>query len=354
MQGIRNLSIVTIAGAVVLAAAGQTPAVAQTLTITSWGGAYSASQRQAYYEPFMKETGMTVLEDEWSGDISQIRAQVETGNYKWHVVDVETDHVLAGCDEGILEVLDWSKLGLSPDDMLPGAAHDCAVGTISWSTIYAYDGDVLQEGNRPTTAADFFDLERFPGKRGLWRSPKHNLEFALIADGVPIDQIYDVLSTEDGLQRAFAKLDTIKSEVIWWEAGAQPPQLLADGEVVMTTAWNGRIFNAVKEEGKNFIMVWDGQALDYDHFVIPKGHPEAELGYQFIAYASRPDIQKNQSKFISYGPTVKATVPLINPDILKDLPTAPENTQNYYVVNAAWWADHREELAERLNAWLAQ
>ena len=355
MRNIVKLSVLTLAGVAVLGLTGAAPSFAQDkVTVASWGGAYSMSQRKAFHEPYMKDTGITVLEDEWTGDIAQIRAQVETGNYKWHVIDMETDHVLAGCDEGILEIIDWSKIGLTPDDLLPGAAHDCAVGTISWSTIYAYDGDVLKEGNRPTTAADFFDLEKFPGKRGLWRTPKHNLEFALIADGVPVDQIYNVLSSEAGLNRAFDKLDSIKSDVIWWEAGAQPPQLLADREVVITTAWNGRIFNAVKEEGKNFIMVWDGQGIDYDHFAIPKGHPESDLAHQFIAYASRPDVQKNQSKYISYGPTVKATVPLINPDILKDLPAAPENTQNYYVVNAAWWADRREELVERLNAWLAQ
>ncbi len=229
-------------------------AVGDEITVASWGGAYQTSQREAYFKPYAKEAGVNVLEDEWSGDLAQIRVQVETGNYKWHVIDVETDHVLGGCDQGVLEEIDYSLLG-GVDAFLPGTAHECGVGTISWATIYAYDADVWPEGNRPTMMADFFDLSKFPGKRGMYKSPKFNFEFALIADGVPAKDVMSVLSAPGGVERAFAKLDTIKDQVVWWEAGAQAPQLLADKEVVMTTAWNGRIYDAVKKEGKNFVIV---------------------------------------------------------------------------------------------------
>jgi putative spermidine/putrescine transport system substrate-binding protein len=207
---------------------------------------------------------------------------------------------------------------------------------------------------RPTTAADFFDLKKFPGKRGMWKSPKHNIEFALIADGVPVNRVYEVLRTPDGVARAFRKLDTIKSQIVWWEAGAQPPQLLSDKAVLMTTAWNGRIYDAVVKHKKNFVIVWDGQGLDYDWFVIPKGHPQKELALKFIAFASTPEVQANQSKYISYGPTTHKALKLITPAILKDLPTAPENTKKHYVVGAKWWADRREELTEKFNTWAAK
>ena len=109
---------------------------------------------------------------------------------------------------------------------------------------------------------DFFDLERFPGRRGMRRSPVANLEFALMGDGVPAEEVYAVLDTRAGVERAFRKLDTIKDEVVWWETGAQPPQMLADGEVLMSTAYNGRIFNAQVLEEQSFVIVWDGQVLD--------------------------------------------------------------------------------------------
>ncbi len=355
MRNVIKYSILTLAGAAILGVTGPAPSYAQDLTATSWGGAYSMSQRKAYYEPFTKEFGITVLEDEWDGSMSKVRAMVDTGNYVTHVIDAETSDVVEGCDEGTLEEIDYSRLG-GKDRFIPGAALDCGVGTITWSTIYAYDGDAFPEGSpRPTTMADLFDVEKFPGPRSLYRNPDPNLEFALMADGVPMDQIFSTLETEAGVDRAFAKLDQINPPVkVWWTAGAQPPQLLADKEVVMATAWNGRIFNAVKKEGKNFVIVWDGQILDMDYWVIPKGHPELDLAYKFIEFASRHEVMGNQSKFISYGPTVAAAVPFIDPAILKDLPTAPENTKNYLNANFDFWADRGEELEERFEAWLLE
>jgi putative spermidine/putrescine transport system substrate-binding protein len=353
MRNVIKYSILTLAGAAILGVTDPAPSYSQTLTATSWGGAYSMSQRKAYYEPFTAEFGITVLEDEWDGSMAKVRAMVDTGNYVTHVIDAEKSDVVEGCDEGTLETIDYSRLG-GEDKFIPGAALECGVGTITWSTIYAYDGDAFPEGGpRPTTIGDLFDTEAFPGPRALYRNPDPLLEWALMADGVPMDQIFSTLETEAGIDRAFAKLDEIKPHVkVWWTAGAQPPQLLADKEVVMASAWNGRIFNAVKNEGKNFVIVWDGQILDMDYWVIPKGHPELDLAYKFLEYASRPEVMGNQSKYISYGPTVYDAVPLIDPAILADLPTAPANTKNYLNANFQFWADRGEELAERFEAWL--
>ena len=155
-----------------------------------------------------------------------------------------------------------------------------------WSTIYAYDDKTIGD-KKPTTIADFFDTKTWTGKRGLRKTPKANLEMALLADGVPAADIYQVLGTPEGVDRAFKKLDTLKSNAVWWEAGAQPPQLLADGEVQMTTAYNGRIFNAIASENKPFKIVWDGQIFDLDLFVIPKGTKKKDLALKFIAFCDR-------------------------------------------------------------------
>jgi len=201
---------------------------------------------------------------------------------------------------------------------------------------------------------DLFDLQKFPGKRGLQKRAFVNLEWALIADGVPIADVYKVLSTPEGVDRAFKKLDTIKSEVVWWEAGAQPPQLLADGQVVITSAWNGRIFNAVKTDGKPFKIVWDAQGFDWDWWAIPKGGPRVDKAYDFVAYSSQPDKMANQTKYISYGPANKDAIPNIDPAVLPDLPTAPQNMTNVLIVDPQFWADNTEQLDQRFNAWLAQ
>ena len=345
--------ILVAAGATLLGFGGAAPIQAGEITVVSWGGSYSASQRKAFHEPFMKETGHTLLEDEWNGDIAKVRAWVETENYLGHVIDAESGHLFAGCDEAIWEPIDYAKLGLSPDDFLPEAGHECGVGNISWSTVYAYRTDIFPD-DPPGNWADFWNVEKFPGKRGVYKSPKFNLEFALIADGVPAAQVNETLNGEGGVDRAFAKLDELKAHIIWWESGSQAPQLLADKEVAMSTGWNGRFYSAIVDDGQPFQIVWDGQGMDYDYWVIPNGHPEVDLAYEFIAFASRPERMGDQTTYISYGPLRKGADQYVNPDILPHLPTAPQNTVNWFKSDTRFWADQREGLSERFNVWVAQ
>ena len=348
----KRLSVMLQSAALLLATV--SPVLAEdAITVTSYGGAYAKSQELAFYGPFTKETGVKVLQDEWDGSTAKLKGMVETGQVTWDIVDVEPGHALQGCDEGWLEEIDYSKLG-GREAFVEGAAMDCAVATIVFSTVVAYDATKFPNGG-PVTMADFFDTKKFPGARSLRKAPKTTLEFALIADGVPTGDVYKVLATKEGVDRAFAKLDTIKSDVkVWWSAGAQPPQLLADGEVAMTTAWNGRIYDAVKNSGKDFKIMWDGQGMDFNLWAEPKGGKNKELADQFIAFTMKPEVMAEQSKYISYGPTLKAAIEKIPADILADLPTAPDNTKNAFVVDAQFWADHDEELTERFNKWLAQ
>ncbi|HJP10818.1 MAG TPA: ABC transporter substrate-binding protein [Arenicellales bacterium] len=341
-------------GALVLFGAGFAgPVTADNLTATSWGGSYSESQRKAYYEPFMKATGHTVLEDEWGGDLAKIRAMVETNTYTTHVIDAESPDVQQGCDEGILEPIDYDALGFGPDDMAAGAGHECGVGTISWSTTLVYDKDQIS-GAGPANWADFWNVSKFPGKRALYKGANPNLEFALFADGVAASDMYKVLSTPEGVDRAFAKLSELKPHLIWWESGAQAPQLLADKEVSMTSAWNGRAYTAIVNDGRNFEIVWDGQVIDYDYWIVPAGHPELALAWEFIKFASSPENQGNQSKYISYGCLRKGCDAYVDPKILPHLPTAPANMKNWLKSSTNWWVDNGDDMSKRYNTWVAK
>jgi putative spermidine/putrescine transport system substrate-binding protein len=293
-----------------------------------------------------------------------IKAMVEANNVTIDVASLEYADAIRLCDEGVLEPIDPAILPPGNDgtpaleDFLPGAVTECGVSTDIWATVFAYDTTKFPDGG-PTTAADFFDLEKFPGKRGIRKGAKAVLEFALMADGVAPADVYATLGTPEGVDRAFAKLDTIKSEVVWWEAGAQAPQILADGEVVMTTAYNGRIFSAQIAEGKPFQIVWDGQIYENEMYVIPKGAPNMEEAKQFIAYATSTDGLRQQAQWISYGPARKSS--LIDPLIFNDgktemathLPTYPDNLKNALESNWEFWVDRDAELNERFNAWLA-
>ncbi len=359
-------SSLTIAGVSALGLWAALPAqAADSLTVVSWGGAYTKSQVEAYHKPYKEKTGTKILSENYNGGLAEIKAQVEAGNVNWDLVDLELADVVRGCDEGLLEPLDLGALPPAPDgkaardDFIAGTLHECGVATIIWSTIYAYD-DTKFSGGKPTTLADFFDTGKFPGKRGMRKSPKVNLEFALMADGVPSNKVYEVLATPEGVDRAFAKLDTIKDDVVWWEAGAQPPQLLADGEVAMTTAYNGRIFNAQAEENKPFVIVWDGQVWDIDLWGIPKGSKNKDAAMEFIKFSTDTQRLADQAAWISYGPARQSSIPLIGKhatagvDMAPHMPTAPENFRTAVQNDFEFWADYQDELNERFNAWLAK
>ncbi|MDX1738797.1 MAG: extracellular solute-binding protein, partial [Alphaproteobacteria bacterium] len=231
---------------------------------------------------------------------------------------------------------------------------ECGVGTITWATIIAFNKEAFS-GPKPATMADFFDLDKFPGKRGVRKSPKVMLEFALIADGVPAAKVYDVMETEEGIDRAFKKLESIKGDIVWWESGSQPPQLLADGEVTMSAAWNGRIQSAIDNENQPLEIIWDGQNLDFDMWVIPKGTKNLDKAYDFIAFASDPKYMGKQHEYIGYGPvTNDAGKMIVKPELAAKLPSAPVNMANWVPHNNEYWADNFDDLNERFLAWISQ
>ena len=326
-------------------------AEARDLTVTSWGGNYQDAQREVYFEPFSKKTGTKLVEDSWNGGVGALRAKVEGGNSNWDVVQVEAEELELGCEEGLFEQLDWSALG-GKDKFIPAAVHECGVGAIVWTTLLTYDGARLKDG--PKSWADFWNTEKFPGKRGLRRGPKYTLEFALMADGVEPSQVYQTLGTDAGLERAFKKLDQLKSSIVWWEAGAQPQQLLASGEVVMTSAYNARIAAANKSDNRYFRIVWPGGVYAVDSWVILRDSPNKASGMDLIAFMSDPNNQKNLPPKVPYGVTNKAATALVDPAVLPNMPTEPGNLAAGLELDTEFWVANIERLTERFNAWVGQ
>jgi putative spermidine/putrescine transport system substrate-binding protein len=330
---------------------GLASAQARDLTVVSWGGNYQDAQREIYFKPFAELSGKPVLDESWDGGYGVIAAKVKAGQPNWDVVQVEAEELALGCADGMYEQLDWDKLG-GKDLYLPSAVSDCGVGAIVWTTALAYDGDKLKEA--PTSWADFWNVEKFPGKRGLRKGAKYALEFALLADGVKAEELYDVLGTPEGVDRAFKKLDEIKPHMIWWESGAQPLQLLSSGEVVMTAAYNGRISGINKTEGKNFKVVWPGSIYAVDSWVILKDAENAGAGMDFIAFASKAENQAKLPPFVAYGLPNKDAASMVPADLQSELPTDPKNLEGAVSLDVDFWIDNSEALTERFNAWLAQ
>jgi putative spermidine/putrescine transport system substrate-binding protein len=286
------------------------------------------------------------------------------------VVDVVASDAIRLCDEGLAMEIDHDEMLADAPDGTPASddfgemlVSDCFIPQIVYSTTAAYRNDVAEwNGEVPQDICALFDTERFPGQRTLEKRPINNLEWALLCDGVPKEEVYDVLETEEGIDRAFAKLDTIRDDVIWWSAAAEPPQLLADGEAVIGTSYNGRWFSVIEEQGQPVSMLWDAQVFDLDGWVIPAGLPEDRLNraLHFIRFATDTQRLADQAKWISYGPARQSSAPLVGEHaelgiaMAPHMPTDPENAQNTFLYNYEWWADYRDDLDARFQAWLAQ
>ena len=285
--------------------------MANEMTIVSWGGAYSKSQKNAYHDPYTANTGVKIINDESSAEaVAKLRAMNEAGNVTWDVVDVVAADAMRLCDEGLaMEIDPDTQLAAAPDgtpaseDFGDLLVSECFIPQIVYSTTFGYRTDLVGD-TPPTSICSIFDTEAYPGKRSLEKRPINNMEWALLCDGVAKADVYDVLETEEGQEQALAKLDTIKDDVIWWSAGADTPQLLADGEVVMGSTYNGRLFSVIVEQNQPVAMLWDAQVYDLDGWIIPAGlSPERQArALDYIMFATDTQRLADQAKWISYGP----------------------------------------------------
>jgi len=345
--------------------------MANEMTVVSWGGAYQQSQINAYHNPYIANTGITMIYDESSADaVARLRAMSEANNLTWDLVDVEGADSVRLCDEGLAMPINHDEqLAPAPDGTLAsvdfGASivSECFIPQIVFSTTFGYRTDMVPAGvEPPTSACAVFDLATYPGRRALNRRPIGNMEWALLCDGVPYDEVYATLETEEGLARAFAMLDTIKDQTVWWSAGAETPQLLADGEVFMGSTFNGRLFAAIAEQNQPIGLAWGYHMMDLDGWVVPAGLPEDRLArvMDYLYFATDTQRLADQAAYISYGPARASSAPLVGThatlgiEMGPHMPTDPANMEGAFVTNYLWWADYRDEIDARFQAWLAQ
>ncbi|MCX2726045.1 polyamine ABC transporter substrate-binding protein [Thermomicrobium sp. 4228-Ro] len=323
----------------------------KTLVFAGFGGAMQDAQRKAVLEPFARLTGATIVED--TTDIGKLKAMVDAGSVEWTVAQQGTFESRVLGKQGYLEPIDYSIVEKA--NFFEDVAGEFDVAVIYWSLILAYRTDKF--GNNPPQGwADFWNVEKFPGPRAMDKvdGPVGNLEFALLADGVPKDQVYQVLRTAEGVERAFRKLDEIKPHVtVWWEAGAQPAQLLTDGEVDLAQAWNGRI-DAAQRQGAPIAIQWNEGLLRTDSFIVPKGVKEKELAMDFINFATRPEVQAELSKYIPYSPTNAKAFDLLPEDLKARLPSAPAQKEKQLLADASFWLENLDRLTEQFNNWLTR
>ena len=340
------------------------------VVVASWGGAYTESQKLGYGDPSAKKLGIPIDWVDYSGGLSEVKAQKEAGAITWDIMDVYAMDTINGCDEGLFVEFNFDKdFPPAPDgtpasqDFFTTMPSKCAVGNILYSWTYGYHDEKIGS-NKPKTIKDFFNTKKWPGKRGIYKTAMHNLEMALAAEGVASGKLYDILETDAGLERAFNKIKELctdpKGGCVFWSAGAKPPELLMQEEVVMSTGWNGRFFNAEIGEGAPIKQAWDAQGLDYQYMSVVKGGPNEADAMKAIAEMTSTEGLAGSAKYIAYAPWRKSSLKIIEAgepwykdgktNMLSQMPTAPDNTKNYFLVDPIFWADNSTEIGEKWEA----
>ncbi len=334
------------------------------LIVASWGGAYLQAQQDALFKPFEAETAMQIKIQAYNGGLKILHSESVPD-----VIDMTEKDARLACEQGLLHKLDLrtrppilarSQAARKPeDDFIEGAILPCGIAHLTYATLLAFDERAFP-GEKPQKITDFFDIKRFPGKRALRKESASALEWALMAEGVPLEQIYDLLSTERGLHLALRRLDKIKDHIVWWDDPEEPSALLEAGEVIMSSGYNGRFF-AAQSRGVPLSMIWHGQIIDWNVWVIPRKTKNInKQARRFIHYVTQSDRMAQLAQRIPYGPTRKSALrriglhPQSGIPMRDHLPMAAHHL-GYALFRDAIWYAHTEKLRKRrFNEWLSQ
>ncbi|MGO4807767.1 polyamine ABC transporter substrate-binding protein [Arthrobacter sp. 2MCAF15] len=312
-----------------------------SLTFVSEGGAYQAAQSKAMVLPFTKATGTQVVEDQMDG-LAKIKSMVESGNVTWDVVSVDPYMAIGNCGT-LAEKLDFSVIDTSK--MPKGLVSPCAVPAMTYSFVLMYNKDKYG-AHPPTNWADFYDAKNFPGTRVLGNFAQGGgYESALLADGVPANKLYPL-----DYDRAAKKMNSIRSDLKFYDTGAQQQQMMEGGQADMILAWSGRAYSAVKN-GAPYAPVWNQNISVYNAFMVPKGSKNTAEAMKFIAYATGPDAQARLTENIPYSPINSDAKPQVDPLLESYLTTKPEIANVSVSMNQQWWADNQDEATKRWTSW---
>ncbi|NJM34992.1 MAG: extracellular solute-binding protein [Rhodomicrobium sp.] len=330
-----------------------------TLKIATWGGAYGESQQRAFFAPFTSRFGYRIETATYDGDYAALQKQGAAP--EWSLVDLNGEAASRACKEGLLEPLDQGILERAPsgatvaEDFLPAAIHPCAIGSVAWSAVIVYDKRLKQ---KPQSLTDFFDVKKIPGKRSLPRQPRYTLELALMADGVKPEEVYAVLATMEGQDRAFAKLSTIKDDIVWWDKPSEVFGRISDKQAVMGLGFNGRAFMAIVAGREPLEILWDRQIYALDYWAIPRGAPHQDAARAFIRFATSPGPLADQTRWLPYGPARLSAVELagkhseLDLEMKPFLPTYAPNLANALAFDGDWWAENEAALQARFADWV--
>jgi putative spermidine/putrescine transport system substrate-binding protein len=307
-----------------------------SVVVFDGGGAWGAAQKAAYFDPFQQETGITVVAAPRSPS-SRIRSSILAGAPAYDVADISAGQLAAFRKENLLQRIDYRWFDSADIEAFrPVATGPDMVPSLFYSLLVAYDRDAFR-GKGPIDWVQLWDTKAFPGQRTLSagsNGPGYGaFEVALLADGVDPARLYPL-----DWDRALRSLDRIRPSVAkFWSAGAEPVQMIMDGNAVAGSAWNGRVSDVVAQ-GAKLETSWEKGLLQWDAWVVLRGAANVENAMKFLAFSARPDRQAAFAEHIAYGPTNSRAYAQIRPERVAILPTAPSVRDRQVVQNYDFWA----------------
>lgn len=334
--------------ALALALPAPAPAQARDLMVVGFGGGFQDNARKHLFQGYAKAAGVAVKDDVYNGEMAKIAAQVKARDVTWDVVMVEAPELVRGCEDGTFERLDWSVI--DRQKFVPGGTIACGAGAVGWGLTLFYDQKRIARG--PASYAELFDTTKFPGKRSLRFTPKTTLEIALMADGVAFHDVYKVLATRAGQDRAFAALDLIKGDIVWWRSGAQPLQFVASGEVAYAVGFVGRTARAAAD-GASYPLMWQTLLYSFDYWAVVKGSPNTAAAMKMIQFMTDPDPLRALAQDWAVSPATKAVAE--DPAVRARNPAMVANHAEIGLsINTEFWVEYGDDLEKRFNAWAAR
>jgi putative spermidine/putrescine transport system substrate-binding protein len=302
--------------------------------------------RTYVYDPFTKATGIEVVS--FTANVAKVLSMAESGQIDLDVLNYGTATTIILGRRGFLEPMDRGRFKLTNTRDIPDAIQQYHVEENVFSNVIGYNTQSFAS-NHPRTWAEFWDVQKFPGGRTLedLASEFCYLEFALLADGVPMNHIYPI-----NLDRAFKKLSEIRPSITkWWESGATSAELFSTKAVTVGGLWHTRIQALIDDKGP-FAIEWNQAMRESTVRSVLKNSPNRDNAFKLIDFAMQPSVQAAVAQHVDVGPTNRRAFDHIDAATANRLPTSPDHMKVSFANNAAWWVDNRDEVQKRWQAFL--
>src|SRR5277367_4772550 len=312
------------------------------------GGAYSDTQKKFVYDPFTEETGIEVVIV--ASTMAKMLAMAKSGTTELDVADAGLDGLLTIEKAGGLAPIDYASWKYTdPNDISEEYRSAMTIGTNLYSSVLGYNKETYPTGKQPANWEQFWDAKAFPGSRMLadMASGTPNLEFALIADGVPMDKLFPL-----DIDRAFKSMSRIKPHIKkFWDTGALSAQMMIDKDVVVGSIWNGRLF-AAADKGAPLAIDWTEHMLQIQAYGILKNGPNTKNAQLFVDYSMRPESQLGLAKLLHYGPSNRKSFDMLDADLVAALPGSPQQLKNSFLQDVDWWDKNRGKVNTIWSKWI--